>query len=197
MTPAATPHDVLTYWFGDDPADAWSRRDLWFGGGEAVDAEVRDRFGATVEAALRGELDAWVESAEGTLALVLVLDQFPRNAFRGDPRCFEGDALAQDLALAALDAGRDRGWHPAHRMFLRMPLMHAEDRDLQRRSLLEFALLWRDAPETANALDHAADHAAVVLRFGRLPDRNRLLGRPSTPQEEAFLAHESRPWFES
>lgn len=195
MSAVANPAQVLTYWFGDG-ADPWGNRSLWFGGGPSVDAEVRDRFGPTVEAALRGDLDGWVESADGTLALVLLLDQLPRNAFRGDPRSFEGDAMAQALALAALDAGRDRAWPSPRRMFLRMPLMHAEDADLQRRSLVEFGRLWTDDPDTADALDHAADHAAVVLRFGRFPDRNRLLGRASTPEEEAFLAHESRAWFE-
>lgn len=185
---------MLSYWFGDEP---WSQQQKWFAGGTAVDEEIRERFGATIEAALAGDLDVWTDSLEGVLALVVVLDQFTRNVFRGSPRCFAGDEAAQALALATLDSEGVGSWQSQHRMFLLMPLMHAEAKDLQRRALFEFGTLWQDDPETAGVLDAAAEHAAIVLRFGRFPDRNRLMGREPTKEESDFLQHESRPWFET
>lgn len=188
---------VLTYWFGTleghDDIDR-SKSALWWAGGDAVDADVRARFGDHVERALAGGLTDWAATPRGSLARVIVLDQFTRNIGRGTPAAFAGDADALRTCLAATEAGHDRQLRLVERWFLYMPMMHAEDRDMARRSVATFEALSREIAEAENAealgdpLSHARTHADIVLRFGRYPHRNAILGRENTPDEDAFLA---------
>jgi uncharacterized protein (DUF924 family) len=138
-----------------------------------------------VEAARRGALDHWAASPRGRLALIILLDQFPRQCFRGTPEAYASDAKAQALAAEGVAARVDEQLTFAERQFFYMPLMHAEDRDLQALSLERFDALHEDAEAV---LGFATGHRRVVYRFGRFPHRNRVLGRPSSPEEEAFLA---------
>lgn len=173
------PTGVLDFWFRElDPRQ-------WFKASAKLDAEIRRRFGAWVEAAVRGDLDAWVATPRGRLALIVLLDQFARNIHRGGPEAFAGDAKAQGLVLDGLASRADRELNIAERHFFYMPLMHAEDFELQALSVEKFAAVHREAQ---SQVKYARDHAATIARFGRFPTRNAALGRPSTPREAAFLA---------
>jgi uncharacterized protein (DUF924 family) len=203
--PSADPREVeeiLAYWFGsldaEDDIDR-SKNDLWWKGGEATDADVRTRFGDLVRRALAGHLDSWAASPRGTMALVILLDQLTRNIGRGTPEAFAGDARALQLSLGAIESGADRKLRLIERQFLYMPLMHAEDREIARRSIEVFERLSRDIQERGfddfpDSLSHARQHADIVMRFGRYPHRNVILGRSATAEEEAFLA-EGGPSF--
>lgn len=192
----ATPQDVLAFWLGAWPIDhaAMLRvQPRWFAKDEAFDAELRARFGATLEAARAGRLDAWAADAGGRLALLIVLDQFTRNAWRGRPDSFSGDAQALALALEGIERGHDQAVPPMARIFCYLPLEHAEDADLQARSVALFEAL-AGAPDAQPraffeaTLDYARRHQDVIARFGRFPHRNAVLGRVSTPAEQAYLA---------
>jgi uncharacterized protein (DUF924 family) len=176
---------VLDFWFGAPPL---TRRVEWFRKSDEFDSQVRLQFGATVEAALAGNLqDSWHPSVEGRLAQVLLLDQFTRNIFRGTARAFAGDPQALRLSLALLDEQADRGLPPLQRWFIYMPLEHAEDLALQDRSVELFAAVAQEDPTMADVLDYAERHRDVVRLFGRFPHRNALLGRQSSAEEVAFL----------
>ena len=183
---------VLDFWFGaavDDGIGARAPpRPEWFRKDTAFDAVVAKRFGATLEAALAGRLAAWAGTPAGALALIVVLDQFTRNAFRDTPRAFAGDAQALALARALVAEGHDRGMSPLQRWFAYMPFEHAEDIGLQHESLRLFGSLAAEHPHTQQALDYAVKHRDVVARFGRYPHRNAVLGRESTATELAFLS---------
>ncbi len=194
--PDMTAAAVLAFWLGAHPIDAAAMARVqgqWFMKNEAFDAELRQRFGPTIDAALAGGLGDWPESAEGRLALLIVLDQFTRNVFRGDARSFSGDARALALALDGIARGHDRAIPPLARIFCYLPLEHAEDLEMQARSVALFAAL-RDAPESEpkaffeGTLDYARKHQQVIARFGRFAHRNAILGRASTPEELAYLA---------
>jgi uncharacterized protein (DUF924 family) len=187
--------DVLSFWFGEPAQDAaalGSKQKRWFMGGPDFDREIRERFAPTVERALAGDLDDWASTVRGRLALILVLDQFPRNIFRDTPRAFAGDARAQKLAVEALDAGLDRELGFEERMFLKLPLAHAEDLALQERSVVETDKVMGEVAEWqrplfARGTEQARKYREVIARFGRFPHRNAALGRTSTPEEEVFL----------
>jgi uncharacterized protein (DUF924 family) len=173
--PLPVPQDVVQFWRDAGPA-RWFRRD------DGFDAEFRRRFLAAHEAAAAGRLQDWGTTAQGALALVLLLDQFPRNAFRGTPRVYATDALARNAADAAIRAGHDQAVADDLRPFFYLPFAHSEDlRDLERCVEL-------NRTEGGESLRWAQHHRDVVARFGRFPHRNALLGRPSTPDEERFLA---------
>ena len=180
----ATPDDVLAYWFAPGP----ERTARWFRGDAATDADVRGRFASTLESATRGELDGWTATPRGRLALIVVLDQFSRTVHRGTPRAFAQDARALALCLDGLACGEDRALAPDERAFFYLPLEHAEDAAMQARSVACFEALAAEAPGAAGFLDYAHEHRDVIARFGRFPHRNTILGRCSTPDEEAFLA---------
>ena len=169
------PSDVVAFWKEAGPSK-------WFAKDDAFDAEFRRRFEAAHFAAARRELDRWSDSAEGALALLILLDQFPRNVWRGTGHAYATDPLARMFALKALDAGQDRLVENDLRTFFYLPLQHAEDRALQDRSLALFQALDR-APDDR----WAEHHHAVIERFGRFPHRNMALGRQSTAEELAFL----------
>ncbi len=168
--------EVLGFWFEELTSDDW------FGGGEAVDERIRERFLALHEA-LRSHVPAsWRTTARGMLAAVIALDQFPRNLYRGDRRAFAADAAALGLAREALERGLDRGMSKEERKFLYLPFEHSEDPAEQARSVELFATL-----EDENTLYYAARHKEIIDRFGRFPHRNAALGRESTPEEIEFL----------
>jgi len=170
----ATPADVLAFWREAGP-------DKWFAKDDAFDAAIRQTFAATYQAAAAGELSAWEATAEGALALVIVLDQFPRNMFRGEARCFSADPAARAVANRALKRSYDQDVAAAERDFLFLPFMHSEDITDQQRCIE----LYRAAGD--ENLKYALEHADIIRRFGRFPHRNAVLGRATTPEEQAFL----------
>lgn len=172
---------VLRFWFRGG-----ERRKEWFAKDPAFDAEIRARFLALYEEAASGALERWKEQPGDCLALVIALDQFPRNMFRGTARAFAADAAAREAAEHALARGWDRALLPVERLFLCLPFEHSESAADQERSLALMRELARH-PETADALQWAEKHHAVIARFGRFPHRNAALGRPSTPAEIEFL----------
>lgn len=190
-----TPQDVLDFWFGPaDPAHPdGQNRAHWWKKDAAFDASIREQFGVTWHAARAGELDGWVSTDEGTLALVVVLDQFSRNLCRDSPDSWAQDDHALAIALDAIDRGVDARLGHFGRSFLYMPLMHSEDRDIQVRSIACFERLVELAPDAMKdgargTLKYAHLHRDIVDRFGRYPHRNAILGRESTPEEVEFLA---------
>jgi uncharacterized protein (DUF924 family) len=168
------PETVVAFWREAGPK-------LWFAKDPAFDQRFRERFLPEHEAAMRGELMAWMNSPEGALALVILLDQFPRNAFRGTPRMYASDGLARVLANAAVRAGLDQKIEPALRLFMYLPFAHSEALADQERSLE----LTRTLGEPH--LSHAQGHHDIVERFGRFPHRNPILGRRMRPEEQEFL----------
>ena len=154
----------------------------WFRGGEAFDAECRARFHDLHHAAARRELEHWMDDAEGALALVLLLDQIPRNIFRGSGHAFATDPLALHFATRAIETGFDAQIEPALRFFFYLPFEHSEAMEDQRLSVQLFADV-----DNAEYRAYAQAHLDVIARFGRFPHRNRALGRLSTPEEQAWL----------
>jgi uncharacterized protein (DUF924 family) len=187
---------VLDFWFGASGADGSldpAKQKMWFGDGRKYDAEIKERFGALHERAGRGELDGeWTATPRGTMALVVVLDQFSRHIHRGTPASFALDPAAQRLVMAGLDRRLDRELIPAQRAFFYMPLEHAEDLEMQRLGVRCFDGLARIVPEARRKeyegfLDYAQRHLAIIERFRRFPHRNQVLGRTSTRAEIEFL----------
>ncbi len=197
---SASPQDVLDFWFGDGLQRDWPSSDhhaLWFGGGAEQDETIRRRFGALLESAFAGGLKDWEGAPATRLALLIVLDQFSRHVHRGQSLAFAGDARAQQLVLAALAASEDTSLARVGRVFLYMPLMHAEDLALQERCVACFTALHSNSPpalrETlAGNLHFAREHRDIIERFGRFPHRNAALGRASTADEMAFLRDSPR-----
>lgn len=177
------PAEVLDFWFGAAPGAA---RAEWFRKDAAFDADIARRFGALHAAAARRERDAWRASAEPMLALVVVLDQFSRNMYRGDPRAFAQDAYALECANQAIGRGDDLGLLPVQRQFLYLPLEHSEDLADQERCVELMRSLEAFEP-TRGLTEWAVKHRDIVARFGRFPHRNAALGRASTPEEAEFL----------
>jgi uncharacterized protein (DUF924 family) len=170
------PADVLAFWRAAGP-DKWYEKD------DAFDAAIRERFLATYAAAAAGRLAAWENTAEGALALVIVLDQFPRNMFRGDARSFAADPLARAVADRAIARGFDKLYVPPERRFFYLPFTHSENLADQERCVA----LNRAAADD-EGVKWAELHADVIRRFGRFPHRNQMLGRATTADEQAFLA---------
>jgi len=156
---------------------------MWFAKDDAFDAEFRSRFHDAHVAAARRELDDWAETAEGSLALLILLDQFPRNSFRGAGHAFATDPLARMFAKRALDAGHDLEIEGDIRRFFYLPLQHSEDMADQDRQQALFQTRMERTPDDR----WAEHHREVIARFGRFPHRNRALGRETTPEEQAFL----------
>lgn len=173
---------------------------MWFEAGRSIDEDVRQRFLPTVEAAVAGAFDddpVWTADPHDRVCLILVLDQFTRHCYRDDPRFISGDLAAQRHVLAMFDDGDDAALEPHELLFLLTVLEHAEDRDIQARAMAETKRLAAIYPDDLGGLlEYVAQHHDIVQRFGRLPDRNVILGRASTDEEVAFLAKTSLPWFE-
>ena len=175
MTDGATPAEILAFW-------REAGRDRWYRQDGAFDDEVRRRYLALWREAAAGKLASWEASDEGALALTIVLDQFPRNMFRGDPRTYSTDGMAREVASRAIDRGADARIDPALKEFLYLPFMHSEHLSDQ----LRCVDLFRKSGDAEN-LKYAEGHADIVRRFGRFPHRNRVLDRTTTPEEQAFL----------
>ncbi|PIS99861.1 hypothetical protein TSA1_03145 [Bradyrhizobium nitroreducens] len=169
------PSGVLAFW-------REAGRERWYERSDAFDAEVKRRFLALWEKAVAGELASWEDSDDGALALVIVLDQFPRNMFRGMPQAFASDSLARDVARRAIARGVDARVDPSLLEFLYLPFMHSEHLPDQ----LHCVALFANTDNTENQ-KYAREHADIIQRFGRFPHRNRLLGRDTTEEEQAFL----------
>lgn len=191
-SPAAS---VLAYWFGTqagDAAAAQAQRKLWWSKDAAVDADIRERFGALVQAAADGAHHDWALTPHGRLALIVLFDQFPRNIHRDTPQAFAFDARALQLALDGIADGADRQLRPIERVFCYLPLEHAESPAMQERSVALFSALAAEVPDSdqdtfKGFMDYAVRHREVIVRFGRFPHRNRILGRVSTAAEMEFL----------
>lgn len=176
MTENATrAAEVVSFW-RDAGEEKWFRRD------DALDREITERFGPLHAEAAEGALSDWAKSAEGALALVLILDQFSRNMFRGTPKAFAQDAMAVEVAHASFDAGFDREVDPALTMFFYMPFMHSESIVDQERCM---ALCHQHSGP--DSLKYACEHRDIIRRFGRFPHRNAVLGRHTSAAEQAFL----------
>ena len=171
---ARLPQDVIDFWVGAGPAK-------WFARDDAFDAAIRDRFEALHHAAARGELD-WGESAEGALALLILLDQFPRNLFRRSPHAFATDPLARSVARQAIARGFDQQTDAALRSFFYLPFEHSEDLADQ-----DYGVGLCEALGDPETLKWAIVHRDIIVRFGRFPHRNVMLGRETTAEEQAFL----------
>jgi uncharacterized protein (DUF924 family) len=176
---AATPQDVTGFWRTAGP-------EKWFAGNHRFDDAIRLKFEPVHHRAARGEYDGWAASAEGSLALLILLDQFPRNLYRGSAHAFATDPKARQVARAAVGAAHDRAVDPELRQFFYMPFEHSEDLADQDEAVRLFAIL-KDETGNAELLKWAELHRDIIVRFGRFPHRNPLLGRLTTPNEQAFL----------
>lgn len=191
---------ILQFWFEgiDDstPIDKGKRPfSKWFRADKALDQEIRERFESVLNNALMGKYQDWEKSPQGSLALILLYDQFTRNMYRDTPRMYAGDASARELTLRLTLEQKERTLDFIERVFVYMPLMHAEDIQAQYLSVRHFAGLVEESknknPGNTHyynySLDYANRHRAIIERFGRFPHRNRTLGRASTPEEVEFL----------
>ena len=170
------PQEILDFWFSDEV------RKLWFKSTPEFDALLRERFEALWARAQQGELDGWLQSAAGCLALVIVLDQFPLNMFRGQAQSFASEAQSREVALVAIDKGFDQDLDPRSRAFLYMPFMHSEVLADQQLALQLFA-----QPGVDDNLRFARHHHDIIEKFGRFPHRNKALGRESSEPEIEYL----------
>lgn len=168
--------EIVKFWLSAGP-------EKWYAKDDAFDQVIRDRFGPVWHAAHAGEMPDWASDAPGALALLIVLDQFPRNMFRDDARAFATDAKALALASHCVAQGWDREIPEPERQFFYMPFMHAEDMDHQNTCVD----LFETRMTGANSALHARVHREIIARFGRFPYRNAVLGRETTPEEQAFL----------
>ena len=190
---------ILTFWFKEHELTAPQidgRLETWFGEDPLFDQEIEREFSDEVEAASTGAIDYWSHQPQGRLALILLLDQFRRNIFRGTAEAFAKDKAALKLCIEGAMQKKDKGLTPIQRVFFYMPLQHAESRKVQAKSVEIFRKLaeavsptYRETFETI--AQFAELHRDIVERFGRFPHRNQLLGRENTPEEEEFLAGET------
>ncbi|MEO1069068.1 MAG: DUF924 family protein [Cyanobacteria bacterium J06638_6] len=184
------PTKILRFWFGDpqDPQGEYGQpRQVWFKKDAAFDDRIRRLFLTDYERAAAGELDGWHQEVRSCLALVLLLDQFPRNLFRGEARSFATDSAALAVADYAVERGYDQQVLPVERMFFYLPLEHSEDLSDQDRCVALVRSLAADHPELQSYLDYAQRHRLVIQRFRRFPHRNEILGRATTAEEAEFL----------
>ncbi|WP_293872728.1 MULTISPECIES: DUF924 family protein [unclassified Sphingomonas] len=173
---------VLDFWFGMTTEQHFARD-------EALDRTIADRFGAVRDGVLRGRAEGWRDDPDTVLAAIILLDQFSRNIHRGTPEAFAADGLAVELTLSAIERGWEDRYPPDRRVFLYMPLMHAEDMAMQDLSVAKFEALGID-----ENIAFARDHRDVIAQYGRFPSRNAALGRQSTEAEQAYLARPDAGW---
>jgi uncharacterized protein (DUF924 family) len=180
-------NEILDFWFGKpDEADYGKPRKFWFIKNPEFDQEVRSRFLKDYQQAAAGKLDDWKTSPQGCLALIILLDQFPRNIFRGQPQAFATDPQALAYAQHAVAQGFDKQLLPIQRQFIYLPFEHSENLADQHQCIELFSML-KDHPECSSCVDYAHRHHKVIERFGRFPHRNEILGRETTPEEAEFL----------
>jgi uncharacterized protein (DUF924 family) len=188
---------ILDFWFGDlkngeVPPQKLSR--MWWAKNRDIDEYIRKNFENDLLSAVKGELGDWESTPRGTLALIILLDQFSRNMYRDTPRAFSQDTLALRLAVKGIEKSFDSGLHPVMRVFFYMPFMHSESKDMQERSMALFGALEKDftsprelAEMLSENMEYAERHRVIIERFGRFPHRNKILGRESTAAETEFL----------
>jgi len=176
---AATPKDVVGFWSAAGP-------EKWFAKNAKFDHSIALKFEPVHLAAARGEYDGWMASPEGSLALLILLDQFPRNLYRGSAHAFATDPKARHVARTAIASGHDRATEPALRQFFYLPFEHSEDIADQDEAVRLFTAL-RDETGDGEGLRWAELHRDIIVKFGRFPHRNPCLGRVTTPKEQAFL----------
>ncbi|MBX2805186.1 MAG: DUF924 domain-containing protein [Hyphomicrobiales bacterium] len=168
--------DILEFWFSEPVRKKWFEPDREF------DSELKERFGVLLDNAIDGQLETWRESADGALALVILLDQVTRNIYRGTPKAFSGDVQALQTARAVIEQGADKAMTETQRYMLYMPFQHAEDLETQEQGVALFGEIGLE-----KALDYMIRHRDIIARFGRFPHRNQILGRQSTDEELEFL----------
>lgn len=192
--------DILTFWFGGDPASPLANRERWFKQNDDFDREVRERFAGPLEEAAGGAFTDWPAQPRGALAYIILIDQFSRNIHRDDPRAFAADPLALQVSQAGLARGQDAALPLVQRWFFTLPLMHSEDlahQDLSLEKILALAVAAEGEGQElqevmAEVLVFAAKHREVIARFGRFPHRNAVLGRENTPEELKFLKEQGK-----
>lgn len=190
---------VLSFWFREPSLSAPQideRMDIWFGSDDAFDREIEELFAEDMQRAMNGELDHWAESPRGRLALILLLDQFPRNTCRGTAEAFSGDSKALKLCVEGAMQKKDDGLTPIQRAFFYMPLQHAESKKVQAKSLALYEKLAAAVSPTyretfLTIASFAELHHDIVDQFGRFPHRNRVLGRENTDAESEYLSDDS------
>lgn len=189
MDATTIAQSILDFWFlPADTAGYGLPRSVWFTKDPNFDEQIRTQFGKQVEQALAGALTEWETSADTALALILLLDQFTRNIYRNTPRAFAGDSQALLLAKKMVEIGMDRTLLTVQRAFVYLPFEHAEDKAMQDRSVALFKRLQQETGAHMMDFDYALQHQQIIARFQRFPHRNAILGRLSTPEEQAFLA---------
>jgi len=189
--------DILNYWFGElkeSEAPSSDYYKIWFAKRIEIDQYIKTTFEEDLELAVGGKLKSWENTPRGTLALIILLDQFSRNIYRGTAKAFSQDSLALDVCLRGIEKGFDKRLHPVERLFLYMPLEHSEDLEIQKKSVEYFSVLEKTFTSTPSLVsiisefkNYAEKHYVIIERFGRFPHRNEVLGRESTPQEIEFL----------
>ena len=183
----STPGEILDFWFGREGEESYGEfREAWFIKDSEFDREVRDRFEGAYEEAAAGKLDHWKDEAWSCLALIILLDQFPRNMFRGDPKTYAADDKALEAARHAVEHAYDRELPPYGRLFVYLPFEHSEDLEDQRSSVELFRELAAEM-RSEDLLGYAVRHLEIIERFGRFPHRNEILGRATTPEEAECL----------
>ena len=200
LPPMDEARKVRDFWFGKNPLAPEQlprRMELWFGGGAAelqrhVDETLRARFQPLVDSAIGGELAQWADGPRRRLSLILLLDQFPRNIYRGTPKAYAGDEQALSLALTGMQSVADAALNVAERIFFYMPLQHSESLEAQEESVSAYKRLLGEAPDAIRSVfegcvSFAERHRDVIRQFGRFPHRNAVLGRPSTAEEQTWL----------
>lgn len=179
--------EILDFWFGESNSPEFGKsQKKWFEKNLDFDSEVRSRFLAPYELAISGQLDDWQDSAQECLALIIVLDQFSRNIFRGTPEAFAADGKALIAAEQAVKNQFDRTLLPVQKWFIYLPFEHSENIEHQQKSVELFSLLSGE-PDSELVIDYARRHLEIIERFGRFPHRNQILGRETTPEEAEFL----------
>lgn len=179
--------EILDFWFGKpNQPDYGQERKAWFSKNPEFDQEVRSRFLEDYQLSAAGQLEDWKKTPQGCLALILLLDQFPRNIFRGQPQAFATDSQALAVAKHTVDQGFDQELLPVQRWFIYIPYEHSENLADQQRCLQLFSTL-QDDPKSTSTINYAYQHFQVIERFGRFPHRNQILGRETTPEEAEFL----------
>ena len=192
QTSASNSQSILDFWFTPEPGSAAGKtQSRWFVPDPAFDRLCEARFLSSYEDAACGRLDDWKNRPRSCLALVLLLDQFPRNMFRNTARAFATDAKAREMSRPALASGFDRELSPLMRMFLYLPLEHSENLEDQWESVRLTSTLAAENPDQAGSLNYAEQHLEVIRRFGRFPGRNRALQRQTTKEEMDFLTRQS------
>lgn len=182
------PEEILRFWFDPAPGERAlsGKRKVWFIKNPEFDREIGDRFGSVYSLAAASKLDHWQNTVEGLLALILLLDQFPRNLFRGTAQAFATDPQALALAQSAIAQGCDRSLPLVQRAFIYLPLEHSENLDHQHQNV-EHCRQFLDNPDLSDFYTYAVKHCEIIQRFGRFPHRNAILGRASSPEETEFL----------